>query len=1245
MSKLLTAILLLAALSWSTFEIFDAHLDQARGRTRHLLQGIVRLKVEHLVRWRRDRLADAEVMRAHAPVMEKLRHCLQGTRDNRLLEELRGYFEALIQQHGYHDVLVVDTGGSIHFRAGATAVDRLTGEIEAAVREAWQHRRATLSDIHLSDAYPQPHLALVAPVFDRQDPVGAVIFLIDARRNLFPLVDSWPTPSQSGESLLVRRDGDQLLYLNDPRHRPGAALGVRLPATGSAGSGAASERDAAAKELDYRGIPVISASLPVPDSSWILGAKMDRAEVDAQGRREALYLASLLVTAVALVACLALLAWQCRSKRHLAVLRGAEMDKLRSLAQFQTLFEQSPDGILLLDGDQRFLDANPAARRMLDQSQAALQSLRLPELLPQLAPGNLPAAVESFQPGASHHLECEHRRPDGATFLSEIDIKVFAPDRCFVILRDITERKRMEDALREREQTLQVVMDTIAEVFWMTDYPFTRVLFVSPAFETIWQRPMHQVCRNPADLITAIHPDDRAIVEAVLARPQPEPFDHEYRIVRPDGSIRWIRDRGYPVVEADGRVRLLAGVAEDITERKHQDLQQKLSQFALESASDLIGWVRPDSSIAYINQSGCRLLGYRLDELQRMTVPDIDGNYGNASWGEHWAALKQAGSLTFESVHRTREGRLIPVEVNANYFVFQGEEYNCAFIRDITQRKAAEKALQTLNQELENRVEQRTAELARSQQRLQVSEERLRLALDGAHLGAWHWDMSSDVIEWSPTALALAGFTPGSQPSRAAWWARIHPEDATRLRQALDRAIASGTDLSQEYRLYWPDGSERWLASTGRVIYDEQSSPLRLEGISSDITERKRAEQAIRDLNANLERKVEERTAQLAAASAAKSQFLAHMSHEIRTPMNAILGFAQILEQDGLAPGQRKLVTKMRQAGDILLNIINDILDFSKIEAGELRIDSQHFSLSSLLNRVMQLLRQQAEAKGLELRVQGDIAAHDSLEGDPLRLEQILINLTSNAVKFTERGAISLTVVTLDNNAGQTRLRFEVRDTGIGIPAEVLARLFQPFTQADASITRRFGGTGLGLSISKRLVELMGGQLGVESELGRGSTFWFELPFARHRTAAASAAPDHPALPSPEGQLRGLRILAVDDNRTNRLLAERALALTGADVMLAVNGEEALEHLRANPEAFDMVLMDIQMPVMDGLAATRAIRQHDALTHLPVIALTAGVLPEERDAALAAGMDDFLTKPLDIQQLTIVLGRYRSGRL
>ena len=439
------------------------------------------------------------------------------------------------------------------------------------------------------------------------------------------------------------------------------------------------------------------------------------------------------------------------------------------------------------------------------------------------------------------------------------------------------------------------------------------------------------------------------------------------------------------------------------------------------------------------------------------------------------------------------------------------------------------------------------------------------------------------------------------------------------------------------------DGASLVAHIVGYIQRDDKGRFERTHCVLMDVTERQGMEMEIMALNADLEAKVRERTAQLQVAMEAKSRFLANMSHEIRTPMNAVLGLAQMLEHEPLTEDQAAMVSRIRSSGRSLLHVINDILDFSKIEAGQFNIEHQPFKLAPVLKQMENLLVVTAGEKGLTLRIEDPSPIEGQLIGDALRLEQILLNLTGNAIKFTETGEIVIRVSPVTLSESTARLRFEVTDSGIGMDSEALAKLFKPFSQADAGITRRFGGTGLGLSISKQLVELMDGVIGVESTEGVGSTFWFEVPFDRTKDEAEIACPTEAAGTGP--RFHGLHLLVADDNQINRFVAERILTREGARVTLVNDGLEAVNALRVNPEAFDVVLMDIQMPVMDGLAATRAIREELGLTDLPVIALTAAVMQEERQEALAAGVNDFLPKPMDLELMRTMIRSYCPSAL
>ena len=432
---------------------------------------------------------------------------------------------------------------------------------------------------------------------------------------------------------------------------------------------------------------------------------------------------------------------------------------------------------------------------------------------------------------------------------------------------------------------------------------------------------------------------------------------------------------------------------------------------------------------------------------------------------------------------------------------------------------------------------------------------------------------------------------------------------------ALTAVRADGSEVSVEVNLsQWSQGGEDFVTLIVR-----------------DVSERVRLMAELRQAKEAAER-----------ASQAKSEFLANMSHEIRTPMNAVLGLSHIALRHAAEPKVRDCIERIRRSADHLMSIVNDILDLSKIEADKLALEHVEFSLAGVLQQASELLREKAAAKGLRLLAEVGPDVPDLLCGDPLRLGQILINYGDNAVKFTDRGEVRITATLVERRGDALQLRLAVRDDGIGLSPQQSQLLFQEFQQADSSTTRRYGGTGLGLAITRRLAGMMGGTVGLDSQPGAGSTFWCTvwLQVAGSR-GVAPAQDDGPgaarALAGPAA-VAGSRLLLVDDNEVNLMIAGEVLGAAGAVVQTAGNGRQALA--RMDDESFDMVLMDVHMPVMDGLEATRAVRAAPGRQHVPVVGLTASAMPAERQQCLDAGMDDVLTKPYEPQQLLEMVQRW-----
>lgn len=465
----------------------------------------------------------------------------------------------------------------------------------------------------------------------------------------------------------------------------------------------------------------------------------------------------------------------------------------------------------------------------------------------------------------------------------------------------------------------------------------------------------------------------------------------------------------------------------------------------------------------------------------------------------------------------------------------------------------------------------------------------------------------------------------------------LYPEELARKLNNSDRKVLDTGKLFSEIEII-PDDAEhcnlKYVLATKMPILDAEGDPLYLLSVSEDITEVKRKEEELRTaLNLAEE------------ATIAKSQFLANMSHEIRTPMNAIIGMAYLALKTDLNAKQSDYISKIHNAGTSLLGIINEILDFSKVESGRLELENIHFQLPDVIGNVVDLSGQTALDKGLQLSIQIPPDVPHQLSGDPLRLGQILTNLFSNAVKFTESGEVAVAVESISTIDSMVKLKFSVQDTGIGMSKETEGRLFQAFTQADSSTTRKFGGTGLGLAISRKLVEIMGGSLWVESEEGIGSTFsftaWFGISSAPG-TGSIEAPGNVPGVKDRDYGLAGVRVLLVEDNEINQQIAAELLLSQGMIVDIAGNGAEAVQRIGGSlgDQPYQLVLMDLQMPVMDGFEAARTIRRREA--ELPIIAMTARTMQEERERSFEAGMNGHVAKPIDPDILFAKIRRWTT---
>ncbi|MBL8153746.1 MAG: PAS domain S-box protein [Anaerolineae bacterium] len=763
--------------------------------------------------------------------------------------------------------------------------------------------------------------------------------------------------------------------------------------------------------------------------------------------------------------------------------------------------------------------------------------------------------------------------------------------------RDITERMTIEKALRERERRFRQIVEQSSDVVFTVDTR-GRFTFLSPSVSRLTgYKPEELIGKHFTRLL---HDHWKHILNNFYQKQ----FDNrlsetylDFPIVSRTGEERWV-EQTVILVYHEGQIEGFQAVVRDITERRKAEMTLLMTQFSLDSARDAALWLLRSGQVIYANRAACAAFGYSYDEMQALNASDLFEELHPAKWEHLWESIKNSGSVQLEYPCRTKTDARFPAEIAATYLDFNGQEYLFLFARDMRARKLIEHELE--------------------QQRdfaLQVMETM------GQGLTITNDQRQFEYV--NPAYARMLGYQPDEMIGHT-------PDDFTapayldRLKQALQER-RQGRASTYEVGLVHADGHMVYALVTGvpRWKNGEVHGSI---AVITDLSERKQVEEAMQ-----LARD------QALEASRLKSEFVATMSHEIRTPMNGILGMSELLMDTPLNADQRDYVEVVLGEANSLLMIINDILDLSKIEAGKMILESVEFVVSDIVDRIIEFMNPRAKGN-MNVTLSATIAPEVpfSVRGDPTRLRQILMNLVSNAVKFTARGQVRVHVGAQAIEADDIILRFVVQDSGIGLSEAARKRLFQPFMQADSSTTRKYGGTGLGLAISKRLVDMMEGEISVESEEGLGSTFTFTARFGLVGGLQVESNPD------------ALKVLLVEDNENIRRLLVRMLGKWDTHTVEAVDGQQGLNILLEAAGAgnlFDTAIVDVAMPHLNGFEMIEQVRQYAELDDLDIVILTAFDSPQHRATAEHLGVETFLTKPVKAPVLRETLERLREQAL
>ena len=1225
---IVSAIVITIIIATGGYFYYNYSARHIRTEKENDLQGITSLKNNQLVQWREQRMADAKMITDSRFFANGIEEWLNNRNIKQLNTDILEQLQSAITNYGYEDIFLVSVQGEL-FLSLEPNLKEIDDVTKAKITHNTNKNDLTFTDLYFCPSHNTIHYDIIAPVKNSKSTVIAyLVFRINPYKFLYPFIQTWPLPSESAEMLLVRKDGDNVLFLNELRHQKNTALQLRIPLT---------RKDLPATQAilgktgifdgkDYRGIGVIACLAHVPDTNWFLVSKVDKSEIFAEINSRGIILS---VTILLLIISLTIgMAWIYHFRQ-----KNIYKNLWQTQEEYRTILYSIGDAVITTDINGYITNMNKVAETLTGWKEAKAIGKKLVNVFniinektraPAEDPVNKVLKSGHIVGLANHTILISKNGTEYQISDSAAPIKNEKGETKGVVLvfSNVTDKYAAQKQLKESEERFNLAMQASNDGLFDWNLE-TNEIYYSPGWKRMLGYEDHEL---PNDFSVWENTTDKEDVrkswelQQKLISKEIDRFVMEFKMKHKDGHFVDILSRAEAFFNEKGKAIRMIGTHTDISDRKQaEEKYRKL----VENMNSGVAIYQPindgkDFNLIDFNKAAEKITNTKKSNVVGSTLLTEFPNMDKSPLFKALQEVSKSGKNKYLPPFYYKDDQREGWRENFIYKLPTNEIV--AIFNDVTERKDAEIKLQNQN-----------TELNKAKEKAEESEAKLVAAFESMSEAIFISDSKGNLINANESYIHLTGFETKDEYIRKfenyTFLFDVYlptGELAPIEKWAVPRALNGETCENEIYKIHKKDTNDIWIGS-----YNFAPIRNRDEEIVGCVV-------TIRDVTENIRKENELIKAKEKAEESdrLKSAFLANMSHEIRTPMNGILGFANLLKDPRLNDEEKKEYIKIiDKAGARMLNIINDIVSISQIEAGQTKPDIRESNINEQIEYIYTFFKPEVEAKGIQLFFKNSLPSNNALiKTDREKVFAVLTNLVKNAIKYTNQGAIEFGYEKKDDN-----LEFFIKDSGVGIPQDRQKAIFERFVQADIEDKMARQGAGLGLSISKAYVEMLGGKIWVESEIGKGSTFYFSLPYnskLEEKNGIGKIIQED----DENNKIKNLKILIAEDDETSEILISTIVKEYSREIIKARTGIETVEMCRKNPD-INLILMDIQMPGLNGYEATRQIRQFNK--DVIIIAQTAFGFTGDRKKAIEAGCNDYISKPIQKEILTSLIQEHK----